>query len=142
MKSVTFLPMNNDIGLLILRLYSGGLMLVAHGWPKLMGLISGNYDKFPDPIGVGPFLSMGLATGAEVFCSLAVVLGLLTRLSVVPLMFTMLVAVFVIHAADPFSKQEFALLYFFPFLVLAFTGAGKYSLDEKFFNKASEVTTD
>jgi putative oxidoreductase len=117
-----------DIGLLILRVSFGGMMLVAHGWGKLVGFAELS-QKFPDPIGVGSTLSLSLAVGAEVFCALAIVLGLFTRLAAIPLIVTMLVAAFVIHADDPWAKKEFALLYLLPFLSLVFTGAGKYSLD-------------
>ena len=41
----------------------------------------------------------------------------------------MLVAAFVIHADDPWSKQEFALLYALPFVALIIGGAGRFSLD-------------
>jgi putative oxidoreductase len=66
---------------------------------------------------------------AEVFCSIAIILGLATRLVAIPLIITMSVAVFIIHADDPWQKKEFALLYLVPFLTLVFTGAGRFSLD-------------
>jgi putative oxidoreductase len=43
----------------------------------------------------------------------------------------MWVAVFIIHADDPFGKQEFGLLYLIPYLTLYFTGPGKLSLDKQ-----------
>ena len=43
----------------------------------------------------------------------------------------MLVAAFIVHGADPFAKKEKALLYAICFLVIAITGAGKYSIDKK-----------
>jgi putative oxidoreductase len=55
--------------------------------------------------------------------------GLFTRLSVIPLIITMLVAAFVAHAGDPFSSKEPALLYLIPYLALLFSGPGKFSLD-------------
>jgi len=59
-----------------------------------------------------------------------VALGLLTRMAVVPLIITMLVAAFVIHGGDPFKKMESALLYLIPFIVIFWQGAGKFSIDE------------
>jgi putative oxidoreductase len=64
-----------------------------------------------------------------VFCSIAIILGFATRFVSIPLIITMFVAVFIIHADDPWQKKEFALLYLVPFLTLLFTGAGKFSLD-------------
>jgi putative oxidoreductase len=50
-------------------------------------------------------------------------------LAVIPLIVTMLVAVFHIHASDPFTKQELGLFYLAGYVILFFTGSGKYSID-------------
>jgi putative oxidoreductase len=115
-------------GLCWLRVTTGLLMLVFHGWPKLQnfGDLSG---RFPDPLGIGSAASLTLAVFAEFFCSLALILGLATRLAAVPLVITMLVAAFIVHADDPWSRQEFPLLYALGFVALAIGGAGKASLD-------------
>lgn len=121
-------PMLTGIGLLCLRVGLGLMMVIAHGWPKLANF--GAYSKrFPDPIGMGKTLSLTLAVGAEVGCSILLILGLMTRLAAIPLLITMLVAAFVIHGSDPWSKKEFALLYALPFLMLIFTGGGRYTLE-------------
>jgi len=117
-----------SLGLLLLRASVGAMMVFGHGWGKLTSFAERS-SAFPDPLGVGSSLSMALATGAEVFCALAVILGFATRWAAVPLMVTMLVAALVIHGDDPWAKKEFALLYFFSFATLFLTGAGRYSLD-------------
>ena len=104
------------------------MMLLGHGWGKLTSFAERS-SSFPDPLGIGSLLSMALATGAEAFCALAVILGFATRWAAVPLMVTMLVAALIIHGDDPWAKKEFALLYFPPFATLFFAGAGRYSLD-------------
>lgn len=120
----------SSLGILILRLFTGGCMLFAHGWGKLtkFGELSG---KFADPIGLGSAPSLALAVFAEVFCAIAIMLGLFTRAAAIPLLITMLVAAFVVHDSDPFQKKEFALLYAAPFLMLILTGAGSFSVDAK-----------
>lgn len=115
-------------GLLFLRIATGGMMLFAHGIGKLMHFQE-KVQVFPDPIGLGSAASLSLAVFAEVFCSIAVMLGIATRLTAVPLVITMFVAAFIVHADDPWHKTEFALLYLVPFLTLVFTGAGRWSLD-------------
>ena len=127
-------PMLTGIGLLFLRVFLGGFMLISHGFGKLMkfGVLS---NKFPDPIGLGSSFALSLAIFSEVACSLLIILGLFTRAAAVPLLITMLVAAFVIHGGDPWKKKEFALLYAIPFLTLVFTGAGRYSLDGWFNRK-------
>lgn len=126
---------NIDIGLLLLRLTFGGLMLINHGWGKMLTLFGDNPIQFADPIGIGATPSLALAVFAEVLCALLIVLGLFTRLAVIPLIVTMLVAVFVVHISDPFKKMEMAILYLIPFVVLLLNGGGRYALDAVFFNK-------
>ena len=119
--------MHRDIGLLILRLGFGGLMM-THGWSKLQKLIAGN-TSFGDPLGIGEVPSLILATGAEFFCALLVVLGVKTRWTAIPLVITMVVATFVAHAGDPLGAKELALVYLTGFLGLALTGGGSISVD-------------
>ena len=116
------------ISLLILRVGVGLMMALGHGWGKL-STYSTMVDQWADPIGLGSGLSLTLAVFAEFFCSLALVLGLMTRAAVIPLIVTMLVAVFIVHADDPFQKQELGLMYLVSYLTLLLTGAGRYSLD-------------
>lgn len=127
------------IGLLLLRVAIGCFMLV-HGWQKLA-----NFDKladtFPDPIGMGSQLSLIAAIGAEVGCSLLLIIGLGTRLAALPLGFTMIIALFVIHPADPWQKRELAAIYLSAYAVIVFTGAGKFSLDEMVRSKWSRRAT-
>jgi len=116
-----------DIAILLLRVGIAALML-SHGLPKMFALFSGNV-QFPALFGLSPELSLALAVFAEVICSLFILIGLGTRLSAVPLIITMLVAIFNIHVADPFAKQELAVMYLLPYIVLFIAGSGKYSVD-------------
>lgn len=120
--------MHQALGLLILRLTAGGIMLAAHGWPKLIGFTS-IMDTFPDPFHVGSATSLALAVFAEFFCGFFIVFGLATRWATVPLIVTMAVAAFLIHGEDPFGKKELALVYLLMYAALFFTGPGQWSLD-------------
>lgn len=118
---------------LVLRLMAGGAML-SHGIPKLIafGTLS---TTFPDPLGVGSFVSLMLSIGAEVGCSLLLIFGLFTRLALLPLFFTMLMAFFVIHAADPFAVKEPAMAYIAIYIAIFAIGAGRFSLDRLIFKQ-------
>lgn len=118
-----------NVSVLILRLGIAALML-THGWPKLMRLLEGGEISFPDPLGMGSTLSLVMATLTEVVGSLLIALGLATRLAAFSLIFTMFVAVFIVHANDPFSKMEMGLLYLLVYIALFITGGGKYALDK------------
>lgn len=119
--------MDSNIGLLVLRVASGGMML-THGYPKLTKLVSGGEIQFFDFLGLGVTFSLFLAVFAEFLCSLLLVLGVKTRLVVIPLICTMAVAAFIVHGADPFAKKEMALLYLSMYITLFFTGGGKLAL--------------
>lgn len=118
-----------DIAILVLRV-SIALLMLAHGVPKLLSLVSGEPVQFPALVG-SPAFSLGLAVFAEVFCSVLILLGLATRLATIPLIITMIVAVFFIHGADPFAMKEMGLHYLLAYIVLLITGSGKFSLDQK-----------
>ena len=122
-----------SIGLLLLRVAIGGLMLV-HGTQKLMGFNELS-TTFPDPLGIGSQLSFLYAIGAEGGCSVLLILCLETRLASLPLASTMIVALFVVHAADPWNVKELAAVYLCVYLSLVFTGGGEYSLDRRILAK-------
>ncbi|KIA98252.1 MULTISPECIES: DoxX family protein [unclassified Flavobacterium] len=124
-----------DFIILIIRLSIATLM-IFHGLPKLNTLLAGGEIQFPDPLGVGSTFSLGLAVFAEVVCSFLIAIGLATRLASIPLIITMLVAVFVVHGADPIDVKEMAILYLLFYLLLFVTGSGKFSIDN-FISKKS-----
>lgn len=116
-----------SVGLLVMRVAFGCFMLV-HGIQKVMGY-SALSEAFPDPIGLGSQLSLLLAIGAEVGCSILLILGLGTRLVVLPLAFTMIVALFLVHRDDPWKVKELAAVFLAAYVVLFITGPGELSLD-------------
>ncbi|GLB52408.1 hypothetical protein NBRC110019_14480 [Neptunitalea chrysea] len=117
----------SDLGLLILRISASALMMV-HGYGKLQMLLDGGGKEFPALIGNEP-VSLILAIIGEFVAPILIIIGFKTKLSAIPASFTMAVAAFYVHASDPLDKKELALIYFFIFLAIAFTGAGKYSID-------------
>lgn len=116
------------LGLLILRIGLGLTMLLSHGLPKALAFNESS-GQFPDPLGFGSVTSMLLAIFAEVVCSLLLTVGLATRLAAIPLLVTMAVAFFMIHAMDPLKIKELSLIYGLGYLTLFFAGPGWISLD-------------
>jgi len=133
-------PLSADIDaiILIVRIAAASLML-SHGLPKLMMLLSGDPVMFPSVFGLSAGLSLALAVFAEAICSIFILFGFGTRLAVIPLILTMLTAVLHIHAADPFAKKELGLLYITIYLVLLAIGSGRFSLDYIFSRKAGKI---
>ncbi len=126
-------PLDTDLAALLLRLIVGGLF-VYYGWLKLA-----SYDQilpmFGDIIGIGPKLSFNLVIFAELFCGFFVLIGFVTRLSIIPIFITMAVAYFIAHAKDPFTAKQISLLYLLLCLPLFVLGSGKYSVDKLLFKK-------
>lgn len=125
------LPSRADWGVLILRVGISILML-THGFSKFNKVLNGDFT-FGDPLGVGESTSLLLTVGAEFFCSMLLILGLASRLVLIPLIFTMSVVIFMVKAGEPVKEKELALLFLIPYVTLFFTGPGKYSLDKKLF---------
>jgi putative oxidoreductase len=117
-----------DFGLLFLRVSVGLTMLLAHGLPKLDRL-GADPVQFADPLGIGASASLHLAILGEVVGSTLIVLGASTRVGAFLLLMTMLVAFFVVHADDPFSRKQAALLFAIPALTLLLAGPGRHSVD-------------
>lgn len=126
-------PLDSNLAALLLRLILGGLFVYS-GWLKIKG-----YDTilpmFTDIIGIGTKLSFNLLIFSEFFCGILVVLGLFTRLAVIPLLFCMCIAYFIAHANDPFYKKELAFTFLVLCLPVFVMGSGKYSLDRIIFKK-------
>lgn len=123
-----------DIGLLIFRIGISALML-THGYPKLLRFFGSEEISFADPLGIGEITSFTFAVFAEFVCSVLIIVGLGTRLAALPLIATMAVVALIVHMPDGFGRQELPLLYLLGYLLLFFTGSGKYSLDWYFLSK-------
>ena len=113
--------------LLIARIVFG-ILLMNHGIEKWA-----NYHElsteFPDPLGIGSPLSLGLAIFGEMACSMAFIIGFLYRLAMIPMIFTMGMAFFVIHGNDPFAVKELAFIYLVVFILMYIIGPGNYAVD-------------
>lgn len=118
-----------DWALLIMRLVFGLSMMFGHGLRKIDRLFGSEEIRFADPFGIGPVPSLALVVFAEVVCAVLLAIGLFTRLSLIPLIITMLVAAFYAHWADPFSDKEMSILYLTAYTALLLTGPGWFSVD-------------
>lgn len=117
-----------DFGLLILRVFGGLALALAHGWGKVP----------PKPRFVGMLGGMGLPAPeffawlvmlAEFGGGLLIALGLLTRPAALLVIGNFTVVVLLAHAGDPFGERELPLFFLVIALTLLFTGAGRYSVD-------------
>ncbi len=116
-----------NFAMLVLRLGTGVLM--AHnGYYKLthFGTLRHNFMRF---LGLSDSITLALVIFAEFFCAIFIALGLFTRLSTIPLIITMCVALFKAHHGQVFGDGGPAALYLTAFIVLLLVGPGKVSVD-------------
>ena len=126
----------NSLSLLLIRLTFGLTMILGHGVKKIDKLFSGGEIKFMNFMGLGEEVSLVLVVFAEFLCAVFLMLGLFTRAVAFPLLFTMLIAIFIVHFNDAFNKLELPIMYAVVYLTLMFTGGGKYSLDYMIWKKS------
>lgn len=117
-----------NVGLAVLRVFTGLSMAFGHGLGKLPPSepFVANTGSLGFPL---PGVFSWAASMAEFGGGLLIALGLLTRPGAFFLGVTMLVAGLVQHAADPFGQKEKALLYLAIALAFLLVGSGKYGLD-------------
>lgn len=106
-----------------------GILLMNHGiqkWSNFQELSA----TFPDPIGLGSPISLGLAIFGELICSIGFIIGFLYRITMIPMILTISVAFFVVHANDIFATKELAFIYLVVFTLMYIAGPGKFSIDQ------------
>jgi putative oxidoreductase len=116
-----------NVSMLLMRLVFGILMM-TNGYDKLIGF-SGMKNDFMNFMGMGSTTSLILVVFAEFFCALFLVLGLFTRLSAIPLVICMGVALFKAHNMDILGDGSSATLYLGAYLTILLLGPGKFSVD-------------
>ena len=120
-----------DSAILFMRIFIGAMML-THGIGKLQNY-NAIVNSFPDPLGISSAASFTLITLAEVGCSVLIIMGLLTRLATLPLIFGMFVATFLTFPEKSFAEGELSFVYMGIYIMLLISGGGKYALDALFF---------
>ena len=130
LKSLFSEPISSSTKSLVLLLARVifGFLFLSHGIAKLHAYANAP-ELFLDPIGLGSTLSLWLVLFAEILCTTGFILGVLFRLCLIPMIFTMCIALFVIHASDPLGVKELSMMYLAIFALLYITGPGRYSID-------------
>jgi putative oxidoreductase len=140
---------------LFLRLIIGyGFM--AHGWAKLSKGPAG-FEKLLAQTGVPfPHITSWISPVIELLGGLAIFLGAFVSITAIPLIFTMLVAIFTIQINYGFSSvktigltpkgplfgppgYEINLLYIAGLISLMLTGAGIFSIDSLILRKKTKI---
>lgn len=121
-------------GLALVRIILG-LFLVYHGWEIF------NIAKMKEYMGWDIFKNSSYASvkvymgkGAELVAGIMFIIGFLTRIASLILVFTMLYISFFIGHGKIWYEDQYPFLFVLLGLVFFFTGPGKWSLDRLFFS--------
>ena len=129
-----------DLSLLLLRIFMGVTFLIyatkkVQGFDNYVILFS---DKLDLPF---PLLNLYLVMAVEGLGGLLLILGLFTRFISIPLIITMITALFLVNLNNGFAASSFGvevpLAYISILFVLFSLGAGKLSFDTKLFASKS-----
>ena len=112
--------------ILVVRVFFGVLFFM-HGLDKLMNF-NALSETYPSVMGFGSYMTLMVSIFCEFCCSLFLISGLMIRIMVLPMIVAMGVAFFDVHDAM-MPEGELALIYFAVFIVIYFTGAGRYSIE-------------
>jgi len=116
------------IGMTLLRV-TAGVSMSTHGYSKVFG----NMEKFTAGVSeMGfpmPEVFAWAAALSELVGGICLAVGLGTRISAFLIAGTMVVAVFIRHAADPFQRKELAVIYLAMMIFFVLAGGGRWSVD-------------
>ncbi|HET9057026.1 MAG TPA: DoxX family protein [Chitinophagaceae bacterium] len=126
--STNYSALSFNISLFFLRVLPGIMMLANHGYDKLVHFAE-RKNKFMNFLGIGSTTTLALVIFAEFFCAFLLIIGLFTRLSALPLVITMGVALLKVHNGQIFGDGEDSALYLSVFTAILFVGPGKFSVD-------------
>jgi putative oxidoreductase len=128
--------LGTDFATLWLRLLFGGLF-IYYGYQKIQGYEQYS-SMFPDYIGLGHQATYILVTVSEFLGGILLVLGLLTRLAIIPIFIIMIVAYFEAHKNDPFAAKQIVFFYMLLCPVIFILGGGRFSLDRLLFGRSRD----
>ena len=131
LKKVLFSDAGNALNngaLLAFRVLLALELFRVHGMKKLRG-DNGEPEVVPNPLGLPVAINNLVATFADTIAPVLVVLGLATRLAVLPTIGVTAVGYFVVHRHDSLAVRDVPYMYTICFLLLLLLGPGTFSVD-------------
>jgi putative oxidoreductase len=134
-KVTRIYPSSNSFHLVMLffRVIVSVQLIVVHGLKKI-GVSVAEAELIPNPLHLPEKINQYFAISSNLVFPILIILGLLTRLAILPVLAVTLTGYFIVHWSDPLLTKDIPFMYSLIFLLLFFLGPGKYSIDY-FINK-------
>lgn len=120
------------LSVLILRFAISLEIMLAHGLKKL-GVGVAVAEQVPNPLHLPEKLNEGFAIAGNLVFPVFVILGLFTRLAILPILAITLTGYFVVHWHDSILERDTPFMYSMVYLFILFIGPGKYSIDYRIY---------
>jgi putative oxidoreductase len=118
----------NDIAFLIFRVLLAVELFRVHGLKKFR-IENGQKEIVPNPLGLPDKMNALVASFSDLVVPFLIILGLGTRLAVLPTIGVTAIGYFVVHRKDSLEVRDVPYMYTLSLLLILALGAGKYSLD-------------
>ena len=123
----------NNIALLVFRILIAVELFRVHGMKKFK-VENGEREHVPNPLHLPEKLNGLVATFSDTVVPFFIILGLGTRLFILPTIGVTAVGYFVVHRKDSLEVRDVPYIYTVTLLFLLALGAGTYSLDHYILN--------
>ncbi|WP_091498532.1 DoxX family protein [Flavobacterium phragmitis] len=118
----------NNAAILVFRILLAVELFRVHGMKKFR-LENGQKEHVPNPLHLPEKLNALMATFSDTVVPVFIILGLGTRLAVLPTIGVTAIGYFVVHRKDSLEVRDVPYMYTLSLLLLLTLGAGTYSLD-------------
>lgn len=118
----------NNAVLLVFRILLAVELFRVHGMKKFR-VENGQKEHVPNPLHLPEKLNGLVATFSDTVVPFFIILGLGTRLAVLPTIGVTAVGYFVVHRKDSLEVRDVPFMYTLSLLLILALGAGTYSLD-------------
>ena len=118
----------NNAALLVFRILLAIELFRVHGMKKFR-VENGQKEHVPNPLHLPEKLNGLMATFSDTVIPFFIILGLGTRLAVLPTIGVTAIGYFVVHRNDSLEVRDVPYMYTISLLLLLALGAGTYSLD-------------
>ncbi|WP_289661149.1 DoxX family protein [Flavobacterium panacagri] len=123
----------NNTAILVFRILLAVELFRVHGMKKFR-LENGQKEHVPNPLHLPEKLNGLMATLSDTVVPIFIILGLGTRLAVLPTIGVTAIGYFVVHRKDSLEVRDVPYMYTLSLLLLLALGAGTYSLDHYLLN--------